>query len=37
MKKEKIALARSFRDLGIDIDKIVQATGLTEEEIFKLE
>ena len=28
-----LALARSFRDIGVSLDKIAEATGLSEEEI----
>ena len=31
-----LALARSFRDMGVSLDKIAQATGLSEEEIASL-
>jgi hypothetical protein len=29
-------LAKSFRDMGVSLEKIAQATGLTQEEILKL-
>lgn len=32
-KEQNIYLAKSFRDMGISIEKISQATGLTQEEI----
>ena len=33
IEMRNIMLARSFRDMGVSIDKIAKATGLTEEEI----
>ena len=35
-EEKKLELARSFRDLGVAIDKIMQATGLSKEEIESL-
>ena len=35
-EEQNIYLAKSFRDVGIPIDKIAKATGLTEEEIKEL-
>ena len=32
-EEEKFSIARSFRDMGIPLDKISQATGLSDEEI----
>ena len=31
-----LTLARSFRDIGVSLDKIAEATGLSEEEIKEL-
>lgn len=36
MEKGKLEVARNLLDLGLKIDKIIKATGLTEEEIKKL-
>ena len=36
MQKEKLGLARSFRELGVAIEKIMQATGLSREVIESL-
>ena len=36
IEMRNIMLARSFRDMGVSIDKIAKATGLTEEEIASL-
>ena len=36
MDQRNIYLAKSFRDMGVSLDKIAQATGLSEEEIAKL-
>ena len=33
IQKEKLGLARSFRELGVAIEKIMQATGLSREVI----
>ena len=33
IQKEKLGLARSFRELGVAIEKIMQATGLSKEVI----
>ena len=30
-EEEKLGLARSFRELGVTIEKIMQATGLSKE------
>ena len=30
-EEEKLGLARSFRELGVAIEKIMQATGLSKE------
>ena len=35
-EKGKIEVARNLLSLGLDIDKIVKATGLSEEDIKKL-
>ena len=35
-QEEKIMIAKNMLDLDIDIDKIVKATGLSEEEISHL-
>ena len=35
-QEEKIMIAKNMLDLDIDIDKIVKATGLSEEEINNL-
>ena len=32
-EEERFFMARSFRDMGVSLDKIAQATGLSEEEI----
>jgi predicted transposase YdaD len=32
-KENSKEIAKNFKDLGIDLDKISQATGLTKEEI----
>ena len=32
-EEEKLGLARSFRELGVAIEKIMQATGLSKEVI----
>lgn len=34
--KEKLRNAKSFKDLGVDVEKISKATGLTKEEIERL-
>ena len=31
--EERFFMARSFRDMGVPLDKIAQATGLSENEI----
>lgn len=36
IEKGKIEVARNLLSLGLDIDKIVKATGLSEEDIKKL-
>jgi predicted transposase/invertase (TIGR01784 family) len=35
-REEKLRNAKSFKDLGVDVEKISQATGLTKEEIERL-
>ena len=35
-EQRNIYLAKSFRDMGFPLDKIAQATGLTQAEIQKL-
>ena len=35
-REEKLRNAKSFKDLGVDIEKISKATGLTKEEIERL-
>ena len=35
-EEERFIIARSFRDMGISIDKIAKATGLSEEKIKSL-
>ena len=35
-KEEKIAIAKKLLNLNLDIETIIQATGLTEKEIEKL-
>ena len=34
--EEKLRNAKSFKDLGVDVEKISKATGLTKEEIERL-
>ena len=36
IEKRNIELAKFFRDNGVSLDKIAEATGLTEKEIEKL-
>jgi predicted transposase/invertase (TIGR01784 family) len=35
-REEKLRNAKSFKDLGVDVEKISKATGLTKEEIERL-
>ena len=35
-KEEKIEVARNLLSIGVEIDKIMKATGLSEEDIKKL-
>ena len=36
IEKGKLEVARNLLSLGLDMDKIIKATGLTEEDIKKL-
>lgn len=36
MEKSKLEVAKNLLELGIEMDKIVKATGLPEDEIKKL-
>ena len=36
MKKEKIEIAKSLKEAGVDIEIIIKSTSLSKEEIEKL-
>ena len=35
-EEKSLEIAKNMKDLGIDIDTIVKATGLSEEEVLKI-